>query len=258
MAKQASKKTPLNAISLGELRRQRKRTGLGSASIVKTLKREANAPAPHVIDNWLSGNQRYADLAQFEMVLLAYNAQPSLSEDGTGPDYVAMTDDLRDELRAIHAKSASGYLDAAPQKFTPTQMSHLLSGRTKKLSRVMLEFFRKDALKVSEQSKRRPYPPPPDLDVVGPLPERPIRKYKPRVQPKGVEYIEITPDLHEELHQEIVRTRVCPRLLIQSLYDYPKGLRVSMVQSWHTGKIQSAEKQYFEYVLSQYRKLPNA
>lgn len=258
MSKRTITKTPLNATSLGELRRQRKRTGLGSVSIAKTLEHEANAPAPHVIDNWLSGNQPYADIAQFEMVLLAYNAQPSLSEDGTGPDYVAMSDDLREEVRAIHARSASGYLDAAPQKFTPTQMSHLLSGRTKKLSRVMLEFFRNEARSVPARANRRPYPPIPNLDDAGPLPERPTRKYRPRVQPKGVEYIEITPDLHGELHKEIARTRVSPRLLIQSLYDVPKGLRASMVQSWHSGKTQSAEKHYFEYVLSQYQKLPKA
>jgi len=258
MTKPPQGKTPLNAISLGELRRQRKRTGLGSVSIVKTLEHGENVPTVHVIDNWLSGNQPYADRAQFELILLAYNAQPSVSDDGTHPDYVAVTDDLRAELRTIHAQSATGYLDVAPQKFTAPQMSHLLSGRTKKLSRAMLEFFRNDARKVPVRRDRRPYPPSPDLEDVGPLPERADRKYRPRVPPKGVEYIEITSDLHEQLHREIARTRVSPRVLIQSLIDCPKGLQVKMVQNWHSGTTLSAEKHYFEYALSEYRKLPSA
>jgi len=258
MGKAPPGKTPLNKISLGELRRQRKRTGLGSVSIVKLIGKEAKPPAPHVIDNWVSGNQPYADARQFELVMTTYMAQASLSSDGTGPDEVAVTDELRDELRVIHARSPSGYLEAAPQKFSASQMSHLLSGRTKRLSRSMLEFFRNDAQNVPEHFTRPEYPPAPDLTDGIEYTERPESKYAPRKPIKGLEYVEITDARHKELHGEVMRTRVSPRLLLKSRLDVPKGLRIATVQYWYSGTIRSAETAYWNYVIEAYGDLPSA
>ncbi|MEM7666998.1 MAG: hypothetical protein AAF250_14165 [Pseudomonadota bacterium] len=98
-------KTPLNKISLGELRRQRKRTGLGSVSIVKLIGEEAKPPAPHVIDNWVSGNQPFADTRKFELVMMTYMAQPSLARQAACSDSRRSSESSSAPFRAAWAMS---------------------------------------------------------------------------------------------------------------------------------------------------------
>lgn len=251
-------KTPLNRVSLDELRRQRERTGLGSHAIVKHFGHTKDAPTPAMIENWLSGNQAFAKRSHYQLVLETYARQPDLGPDGINSSYVAVTDALRAELRQIHCQCASGYLRAAPHRFSASQMTHLLQGRRKKLSMELLQFFRNDARNVKPLPKPAPYPPVPDLGDVGQLPTRPPRKYGRRVLPKGITYIDITAELHTQLHDEIARTRVSPRRLLRSLPDLPDGLNPQMVRNWHSGKIQSAEPHYVEFVMKAYRALPSA
>lgn len=257
MKGKVEKRTALNSISLSELRRQRKRTGIGSHAIAKHLT-SVEGLTPAMIDNWLSGNQAEARSDHFEAVLMAYIKQPDLSPDGTPQSHVAVSDALRAEIRRIHASAPANYLDHAPQKFSAAQMSHLLSGRTKRLSKDMLKFLREEARTLPERALKPPYPLKPDLDPLGPLPERPKRKYASKSQPNGIVYFDITDARHGALHGEIARTRVSPRALLKSAPKPPKGLTVRMVQNWHSGATQSAEKHLWDWVLAAYGALPSA
>jgi len=245
----------INSIALSELKRQRLRTGLGSALIVRKLPKDADTPSAAMIEGWVGGQRKFAKPAHLEMVLTAYAQQPDGKAHNSGV-YVTMTDELRQELRVIHGKSASGYLDHAPERVTPAKLSHLLNGRTKKISGALLQWFRKEARSIPPKRLIKRYPPAPDLEDAGLRPLRPERTYKPRSTSGNIIYIEITEALHSNLHDEVSRTRVSTSHLVRSLSDVPRGLSVQMVRSWHTGKIQAAEQRYFEYIMDEYRKLP--
>ena len=163
-------KASLNGIALSALKRERLRTGLGSHAVSALFPKKKNAPTPAMIDNWLSGKQKFAKSSHLELVLMTYAKQPDALPDGTKAAYVTMTDALRDEIRQIHGRSASGYLDEAPERFSRAQLSHLMTGRKKTLSRVMLDFFRNQAEKVPEKRHQTPYPPKPDLNTKTSLP----------------------------------------------------------------------------------------
>ncbi|MEO1452096.1 MAG: hypothetical protein AAFV07_21370 [Bacteroidota bacterium] len=128
-----------------QLRGEQKRTGICSDRLLDGRDDIPGGLSAKVIDLWLAKSAKRAEAQQYEYVMSLYRALPSQSPVGKRPlnrqaDRVPVTEELRAQLRLIHTHAPANYLLAAPDTFTPSKMSHVLSGRDKTIPKDALDY----------------------------------------------------------------------------------------------------------------------
>jgi hypothetical protein len=255
----------LTAGHLKKIRAEKRRTQVGSIALLKTVDDKPADLKPGLIDGWLSGGIKTAKLSHYDFVLRAYRALPDSCPNAKrpvkdAPDRLTVTDIMRKRLRFIHTNAPANYLNEAPGDFTTVMMAHLLSGRAKTIPIDVWHFMEgtREERSTTVDSMGQIMPDLRAKDIPpAPRPRKGASVYKLRQYP-GTHYVEITDTLYNQLHQELHRTRVSHKRLLNSRNDVPKGLRELTVANWFLGKIYSAEKDYLDFILKCYAALPDA
>ncbi|WP_159807585.1 hypothetical protein [Litoreibacter roseus] len=244
-----------------QLRAEKHRTQSGSITLLKSTQSVPERLSGAIIDGWISGRTRTAQREHLEFVLQAYRALP----DGAGgpnkpingaKSRVRITNAMRSKLAKIHAVAPSNYLRKASPDLTPVKIAHILSGRNKSISREAWTFFQEMSNRTLDQANSSTTPDL-SLDTIEPPRARQPLKNKIRKFVGGIEYVEITEQRYNLLHREVRRTLVSPRNLLKSLTDSPTGFRATTAMGWYWGKLRSAERAHWNYLLERYAELPD-
>lgn len=255
-------RTGLTKDILQRLLQEKRRTQCGSVTLLKDAKEVPPGLTPMMVDSWLDGRVKTAAPEHLQFVLDAYAHIP----DGEGgpnkpiknaAGRVRITAELRTWIEEVHAQAPKGYLQQAPKGLTQVRMAHILSGRNKTMSREALEHLEGIALTVDDHDNRVVTP---DLaaDSIQPPRSRAPLKQRPRTSVAGIEYIEITDELYQDLHAEVRRSLVSPRRLLEDRRDAPEGFEATTAMRWYQGTLRAAERDHWDCLMRLYAALPDA
>lgn len=182
--------------------------------------------SPQTIYRWINGELKSAPREHYEFVIQLWESLPK------GPPRIAITEELRTELRELKDKSGCG-----PIMLFKNSSQKLPAGLNAQLVNAWL------AGRVRTAKKSH-------WDFVLELWNNPSPE---------VNRLQITQELLETLRMHKARTGIgASALLRNTRQERPKGLTATLINSWLENRTKSARQNHLEYVLKRWESLPDS
>ncbi|WP_420722478.1 hypothetical protein [Hwanghaeella sp. LZ110] len=238
--------------------RERERTGVNPTVLLSIP--EDGVPdglSVAVVFSWFSETTKSARRDHYEFILSLWTSLPPESAQRFGPRIgrVPLTQNIMGQMQALRDKTGLGpaamlrlakmHRFDIPRHATPTVLHRYLTGKVKTVEPEVVEFAKRVWTFALENRTPR---------VSGWMQARRAAKREAR----AIVRVTITTARRDALIAERARSGVGQSELLKTAQDVPTGLRAGLISAWINGYAQSARKDYYDWVLAQWRDLPNA
>lgn len=214
-----------------EMKAQFKRSKVGPMALLKNIPDKPDGLEYYTIEAWLNGRSRTARKDHLNFVMASWSALPAAySVKHVASGYAEITAAQRERLLAL--KDKTGLAPNALMRGAKDAPPGLHSNKIKAWMTGSIKTAR-----------------PEDLDYV-------FKRWE-ALPSKEKDYIFIGEEELDALRGQRDRTGFGSTKLLKQSDDVPQGLRASLVESWLTGRTVRAKREYLEFVLSAYKKLPD-